>query len=167
MLATRLITLAPVTDLEDLSEAKESLSVPMLVSPHNNSPLLSVFVVSESLLPFCGLVLLLISLLGERVGDLFGLPSFPYRMPLCGTRGTSDLFRIHLVPHALHNTGASGGPRRHCGDSFGFMQCGFIQGPMGFSPRFRGDALLLFRGLATFFVGDRDAADTEGTQELS
>ncbi len=115
--------------------------------------------VSELPLPLRGLALLL----GERDGDLLGFPSLPYRIPLCGTMGTNDLFRIHLVPHALHSTAASGGPRLHCGDSYGFMQCGFMHGPTGFSPRFLGDALPLLRGLVTFFLGDREAADAEGS----
>ena len=120
--ATKLITRAPVTDLEDLSETRESLSVPMLGSATDGSPLRSMFVVSELLLPLRGLALLLGERIGERGGDLLGFPSFPYRIPLCGTTGTSDLFRIHLVPHALQSTAASGGPRLHCGDSWGFMQ---------------------------------------------
>ena len=120
--ATKLITRAPVTDLEDLSETRESLSVPMLGSATDGSPLRSMFVVSELLLPLRGLALLLGERTGERGGDLLGFPSFPYRIPLCGTTGTSDLFRIHLVPHALQSTAASGGPRLHCGDSWGFMQ---------------------------------------------
>ena len=37
-----------------------------------------------------------------------------------------------------------------------------MHGPTGFSPRFLGDALPLLRGLADFFLGDREAAEPEG-----
>lgn len=135
MLAIRLITLAPVTDLLLLSVDKLSDSERSIVIVPNVSVVsvpASVALVSGTIVPAVskepmllrGLELLLPVLLGERDGDpgLFELPSFPYRMPRCGTIGTSDLFLIHLVPHALQSTGASGGPRLHCGDSFGFMQ---------------------------------------------
>jgi len=185
MLATRLITRAPLTDLEDLEDDRliDSefsrpvvsvglvrlvvtlvVSVPTRVtlatSPVSTTTVLVSVDASRRLFLGLALALLLPLLLGDP--GLFGAPSFPYRMPRCGTMGTSDLFLIHLVPHALHSTGASGGPRLHCGDSKGFMQCGFVQGPTGFDPLgFLGeDPSLLFRGLAgffeVFFAGDRD-----------